>query len=61
MKCGYCGYEFAEEEGIRGCGSCGTPSRCRMVRCPRCFYENPPELKVLKKVKGLLSEKKKEQ
>jgi len=54
MKCGYCGYEFPEEEGIRGCGRCGKPARCHMVRCPRCYYENPQEVKVLKKIKKLL-------
>jgi predicted amidophosphoribosyltransferase len=53
MKCGYCGYEFPEEEGIRGCGKCGKPGRCSMVRCPRCFYENPPELKMIKKIFGV--------
>ncbi len=54
MKCGYCGYEFPEEEGIRGCGRCGMPGRCHMVRCPRCFYENPLEPVVVKKLKKLM-------
>ena len=58
MKCGYCGYEFPEEDGIKGCGKCGMPGRCHMVRCPRCYYENPPELKVFKKIKKLMGEKK---
>lgn len=57
MKCGYCGHEFSEEEGITGCGKCGKPGKCHMVRCPRCFYENPPELKVVKKLKDLLGKK----
>jgi hypothetical protein len=55
MRCGFCGFEFPEEEGIRGCGKCGMPAGCHMVRCPRCNYENPPEPKVLKKLKKLLS------
>jgi predicted amidophosphoribosyltransferase len=58
MKCGYCGYEFPEEEGIKGCGKCGMPGRCHMVRCPRCFYENPPEVKLFKKIRKLMDGKK---
>lgn len=54
IRCGYCGYEFAEEEGIRGCGKCGKPGGCRMVRCPRCFYENLPEPGAVKTMKKLL-------
>jgi len=54
VKCGYCGYEFPEEDGIRGCGKCGMPGRCHMVRCPRCFYENPLEPAVVKKLKKLM-------
>jgi len=51
IRCGYCGHEFPEEEGIRSCGRCGKPGGCRMVRCPRCLYENPPEPQVIKKIK----------
>jgi len=58
MKCGYCGYEFPEEEGIKGCGRCGRPGRCQMVRCPRCYYENPQELAVIKKLKNAMKNKK---
>jgi predicted amidophosphoribosyltransferase len=54
MICGFCGNEFPEEEGIRGCGKCGMPGRCHMVRCPRCFYENPLEPAVVKKLKKLM-------
>jgi predicted amidophosphoribosyltransferase len=53
IRCGYCSHEFAEDEGIRSCGKCGKPGGCRMVRCPRCYYENPEEPKILKKIKGL--------
>ena len=53
IRCGYCSHEFAEDEGIRSCGKCGKPGGCRMVRCPRCYYENPEEPKILKKLKGL--------
>ncbi|MBT0663290.1 hypothetical protein KI809_03160 [Geobacter pelophilus] len=54
IRCGYCGHEFGESEGIRGCGQCGKPGGCHMVRCPRCFYENPEEPGILKKLKGMI-------
>jgi predicted amidophosphoribosyltransferase len=58
MKCGYCGHEFAEEDGIKGCGKCGKPGRCNNVRCPKCFYENPSELKMVKRLKSILKKEK---
>ena len=60
IRCGLCGHEFAEEEGIRGCGKCGKPGRCHMVRCPRCYYENPPETALVKKLRKVLGGKKQE-
>jgi rubredoxin len=57
MRCGFCGYEFAEEEGVQGCRNCPMSAGCRMVKCPRCNYENPPEPKMLKKLKKLMSKK----
>jgi predicted amidophosphoribosyltransferase len=53
IRCGFCGHEFQDEEGIRGCGKCGKPGGCSMVRCPKCFYENPPEPALVKKIKGM--------
>ncbi|SNB44758.1 hypothetical protein [Geobacter sp. DSM 9736] len=53
IRCGLCGHEYAEADGITGCGKCGKPGACRMVRCPRCFYENAPEPKLVKKVRKL--------
>lgn len=55
IRCGFCGNEFSEEEGIKGCGRCGKP--CRSIRCPKCFYENPPEPKVIKALKDVLKRK----
>jgi predicted amidophosphoribosyltransferase len=54
VVCGFCGNKFPESEGIRGCGRCGVPGRCHMVRCPLCFYENPLEPNVVKKLKKLM-------
>jgi predicted amidophosphoribosyltransferase len=54
MTCGYCGYEFPEEEGIKGCGKCGRPGSCHMLRCPRCFYENPQEPLLVSKIRRMM-------
>ncbi|BEH10639.1 hypothetical protein GSUET_22510 [Geobacter sulfurreducens subsp. ethanolicus] len=54
IRCGYCAHEFAEEDGIRSCGKCGKPGGCRMVRCPKCFYENPPEAKAPKTLRKVI-------
>jgi rubredoxin len=51
MKCGYCGLEFDESEGTKGCGSC--PGGCHSVHCPRCNYKNPLEPAILKKLKKI--------
>lgn len=58
MKCGFCGHEFAEEEGIRGCGACGMGGGCKNIRCPRCNYENPLEPAVIKKLRTLFGKEK---
>ena len=51
MRCGYCGHEFPHDQGIRACGRCGKPGGCRMVRCPRCYYENPEEPAIVSKIR----------
>jgi len=54
MKCGFCGFEFDEEEANTGCKSCPMSSGCRMIKCPRCNYENPPEPTLVRKIKKIL-------
>lgn len=54
MKCGFCGYEFQEEEADAGCGNCPLSSGCRMLKCPRCNYENPPEPQLVWKIKRII-------
>lgn len=57
MRCGFCGYEFDEDKGVRGCAGCPTAMGCKMVKCPRCNYENPPEPAWLKRVKSFFGKK----
>jgi rubredoxin len=52
MICGFCGHEFDEKEGKRGCGSC--PGGCRAIHCPRCNYQNPAEPGFIKKLRTLI-------
>ncbi len=54
MRCGFCGFEFKEEEGVKGCKNCPMASGCKMVKCPRCNYENVPEPLVAKRIKKIL-------
>jgi len=57
MRCGFCGYEFKEEEGIKGCSNCPMGSGCTRVKCPRCNYEIPKEPLWIKKLKRLFERK----
>ena len=42
MKCGLCGHEFSERDGI--CNSaCPLAGGCSVVCCPRCGYGVPAE------------------
>lgn len=54
MRCGFCGNEFTVDEGERKCGRCGNTAACRMVRCPRCGYENPEPSKIVEWVESIL-------
>jgi rubredoxin len=51
VRCGFCGHEFDENEGKKGCGGC--PGGCHSVHCPRCNYKNPLEAGVVKKLKTI--------
>ncbi len=53
MKCGFCGHEFDERQVKAGCASCPMSSGCRMIKCPRCNYENPPEPRLVRKLKKI--------
>ncbi|WP_236026753.1 hypothetical protein [Geomonas diazotrophica] len=60
MRCGFCGHEFAESEGNVGCKNCPMSSGCKMVKCPRCNYENPPEPAFVKGLKKMFGKKDRE-
>lgn len=48
VKCSLCGYEFKESEEQQACKSCLMMKGCKLIRCPRCGFEMPPEPKWLK-------------
>ncbi len=49
MICGFCGHEFDQKDGKRGCGGCR--GGCYSVHCPQCNYKNPLELELVKTIK----------
>jgi len=53
MKCGFCGYEFSPQEGIAACSVCPLAKNCRLVRCPRCGFEMPPEATLVRLAREL--------
>ncbi len=48
MKCSLCGYEFNEKDAGKACASCPMMKGCKLIKCPRCGMETPPEPKWLK-------------
>ncbi len=50
MKCGFCGHELTEEGIAKACQGCGAFGGCRLVKCPRCGYEQPQIPKWLQKL-----------
>ena len=48
MRCTFCGHEFDAAAGRTHCEACLWSSGCRGVRCPRCGYEMPEELSLVK-------------
>ena len=52
MKCGLCQFEFNEDSAAKSaCKGCLKFGTCRLVKCPKCGYEMPPEPKWIKKLK----------
>lgn len=49
MKCTLCGHEFDEEKAQKACKTCPMTKGCKLIRCPNCGFETPPEPKWLKR------------
>jgi hypothetical protein len=47
MRCGFCDCEFDPADAETACSGCPLVGDCRLVRCPRCGYEMPPEAKLV--------------
>ncbi|OGX46060.1 MAG: hypothetical protein A3G38_03970 [Omnitrophica WOR_2 bacterium RIFCSPLOWO2_12_FULL_51_8] len=43
MKCTLCGYKFSEGDAQAACQRCPLMKGCRLIRCPNCGFEMPPE------------------
>jgi len=54
ITCGYCGQEFAEDQGQPACASCPLKGACRYLRCPHCGYENPSAPPWVERLRGWL-------
>jgi len=50
MKCAFCGHRFNEEEADLSCKGCFMAKGCKLIKCPRCDYEMPPEPMWIKKL-----------
>jgi hypothetical protein len=45
--CGFCGFEFDPDQAETACPACPLARGCRLVCCPRCGYQMPPEAKLV--------------
>lgn len=43
MKCALCGFCYSEQEAQKSCSHCLVTKGCKLVRCPNCGFETPPE------------------
>jgi hypothetical protein len=43
---------FDETKAQQGCKHCPSLGACKLIRCPNCGYETPPEPKWLKTLFG---------
>lgn len=51
-QCSFCGLELTQENIEKACKGCGAFGGCRLVKCPRCGYEQPQEPAWLKSLLG---------
>jgi len=45
MKCSLCGFEFAQDQAQTACRNCPLMKGCKLIKCPNCGFETPPEPK----------------
>ena len=45
--CSFCGFEFDPNQAETACTACPLARGCRLVCCPRCGYQMPPEPKLI--------------
>jgi rubredoxin len=50
MKCSLCGFNFDENEAETACKECFLAKNCKLIKCPNCGYEMPPEPAWLNKI-----------
>ncbi len=53
MRCGFCGHEFEPTSAESACAGCPLVKGCRLVRCPRCGYEMPPQAWLVRELREL--------
>lgn len=51
MNCGFCRKEFDAAQAANACKGCPMGG-CKLLRCPHCGYEMPPEPKWLRWLTG---------
>lgn len=51
MKCTLCGFAFKEDQAQEACKNCPLMKGCKLVKCPNCGFETPPEPKWVKYLK----------
>lgn len=52
MICSYCGLTFDPEGARTQCAGCFKIAACKGVRCPRCGYDMPEELGLVKWIRA---------
>lgn len=45
VKCALCGFVFEEDQAQEACKNCPLMKGCKLVKCPNCGFETPPEPK----------------
>lgn len=55
--CGFCGLELEEEQVAKACSGCGAFGGCKLVKCPRCGYEQAREPDWLKRIRSWFGSK----